>query len=477
MNKQHGKRSFSLGLALALTLSLLAGCGGGGGGTQAPASSGVPTSDAQPIGVSEYTGQDIYQINGGKDVSIRFSMPGGTALVSWWLYEEAVEAFQKDYPNVKVTVDGSGDTTQWRQNAAVEFAGSDAPNLSWCVPSYANSFIGDGLIIDWRDVYSQERYAYFTEFLPEYVRENVADAEGRLPFLPHEGQIGSVYYNKTLFAEHGWQVPETFDELLALCDEINAAGIAPFATGGADFRYAWLNTQLMVNVCGVEKTKALATSAFDQWGSAEYGFPTAMEKLQQLIDHKFFYQGINGLSTAVDEPRLLIEGKTAMAYEGIWRIAAYITNSDKEWVEENLGAFPFPAITDCPDGDPDAVIGGTPAGYLIITDQTDAQKEACLELCKYLTSQKYMSQLIENGYSIPAGDVKYDESKVPAVTNECYQRYLAAKTTIGPMDGLTSKPEIDATLKKEIYPMVIDGKMTVDEAVARMDELGKASMD
>lgn len=52
---------------------------------------------------------------------------------------------------------------------------------------------------------------------------------------------GGLIYNADMFEDHGWKVPETYDELLTLCDTISKAGIKPFAwAGGANSRdYYW----------------------------------------------------------------------------------------------------------------------------------------------------------------------------------------------------------------------------------------------
>ena len=41
------------------------------------------------------------------------------------------------------------------------------------------------------------------------------------------GMQGMVY-NRTMFEEYGWEVPNTTDDLLVLCDEIVADGEVPF---------------------------------------------------------------------------------------------------------------------------------------------------------------------------------------------------------------------------------------------------------
>ncbi|RNL48132.1 extracellular solute-binding protein [Paraeggerthella hongkongensis] len=52
--------------------------------------------------------------------------------------------------------------------------------------------------------------------------------DGTLRQLPINSSVKGIFYNKTLFEEHGWQIPETLDEFYALCDAISAEGIRPF---------------------------------------------------------------------------------------------------------------------------------------------------------------------------------------------------------------------------------------------------------
>ncbi len=52
--------------------------------------------------------------------------------------------------------------------------------------------------------------------------------------LPYAANAAGVLYNREMFEQHGWQIPETWDELTALCDEIAAEGILPFYFGFKD---------------------------------------------------------------------------------------------------------------------------------------------------------------------------------------------------------------------------------------------------
>lgn len=52
--------------------------------------------------------------------------------------------------------------------------------------------------------------------------------------IPYVANAAGVLYNRDMFEEHGWEIPTTWDELLALCDEIQAEGILPFYFGFKD---------------------------------------------------------------------------------------------------------------------------------------------------------------------------------------------------------------------------------------------------
>ena len=95
-------------------------------------------------------------------------------------------------------------------------------------------------------------YSYFVD---AQILENVADYEGMkdinqgyleiaesLELIPTEGtyivpyvaNAAGILYNRDMFAEHGWQIPETWSEMLQLCDTIKEEGILPFYFGFKD---------------------------------------------------------------------------------------------------------------------------------------------------------------------------------------------------------------------------------------------------
>lgn len=63
---------------------------------------------------------------------------------------------------------------------------------------------------------------------------NIASSDGRLFYLPGPAQVRGIVYNKTLFAEKGWQVPTDFKGFIELCKAIEASGIRALQLGFAN---------------------------------------------------------------------------------------------------------------------------------------------------------------------------------------------------------------------------------------------------
>ena len=74
------------------------------------------------------------------------------------------------------------------------------------------------------------------------VKPAYAEMEKELEFIPQDGiyalpyvaNAAGVLYNKDMFEEHGWEVPETWSEFTALCEQIESEGIQPLYLGYKD---------------------------------------------------------------------------------------------------------------------------------------------------------------------------------------------------------------------------------------------------
>ena len=65
--------------------------------------------------------------------------------------------------------------------------------------------------------------------------------DGQLYFVPWTYYAWGIHFRPSLFEENGWEVPATMDQLIGLAEDIQAAGIIPFAFGN-DGRWPAMGT-------------------------------------------------------------------------------------------------------------------------------------------------------------------------------------------------------------------------------------------
>lgn len=190
----------------------------------------------------------------------------------------------------------------------------------------------------------------FDEALTELgVRDKVAEGAvstieklygGAFNFLPYQYNIEGIFYNKAIFEENGWAVPETWDELLTVAGEAQAAGLTPFAASGEQ---GWPLTRLVSGYIfrslGADAMQAVAD------GDAKLTDPEYVEAAQQIADlGAAGYFGDNVASLDYDAAsNEFLTGKAAMIYMGSWLLGNI--NSDANQIgAENVGFMPFPAV-------------------------------------------------------------------------------------------------------------------------------------
>ncbi len=102
---------------------------------------------------------------------------------------------------------------------------------------------------------------------------------GAFNFLPFQYNIEGIFYNKAIFEENGWAVPETWDDLLTVAAEAKAAGLTAFAASGEQ---GWPLTRLvsgyLFRTLGADALQKVAD------GDAKLTDPEYVEAAQAIAD-------------------------------------------------------------------------------------------------------------------------------------------------------------------------------------------------
>ncbi|AND17967.1 ABC transporter substrate-binding protein [Rathayibacter tritici] len=162
--------------------------------------------------------------------------------------------------------------------------------------------------------------------------------------LAFSNNADGILYNRTIFADNGIEVPTTWDELIAVCDALTAAGVTAIYgalldnwTGSPAFNA--LGGQLQPDGFFDAMRAEGATLGPDSPVSFSKDYASTMERLGQLFSYT--QEGSFGCSYD-DGNRAFAAGEAAMYPQGIWAINPVRTNNP----DIDLGVFPYPVLDD-----------------------------------------------------------------------------------------------------------------------------------
>ena len=146
-------------------------------------------------------------------------------------FDEVEEAFNAAHDDIHLTISSPNDASAVMRT---RFIREDYPDIIGIGGDINYSYYVDAEIL--ADV---SDYEGLSSINPTYV-----DILESLEIVPTEGTYGVPYvanaagvlYNRDMFEEHGWEIPETWTEFMDLCEEIQSEGILPFYFG---FRDTW----------------------------------------------------------------------------------------------------------------------------------------------------------------------------------------------------------------------------------------------
>ncbi|MBP2362955.1 xylobiose transport system substrate-binding protein [Streptomyces clavifer] len=229
-------------------------------------------------------------------------------------------------------------------------------------------------------------------FLPSIMTAGSLD--GKIYGVPMRGmQPVMLFYNKSLFAEHKLQVPKTWEDLQKAITTFKAAGIIPFALGGADKwpELMWME-YLLDRIGGPEVFRKIQNGDTDGWGDPAV-LKTA-QTVKELIDDGAFGKNFNSVDYGNGgAPTLLNKGKAAMHLMGSWEYSTQLGKAP-EFAEKDLGWTAFPTVAGGV-GDPANVVGN-PTNYWSVNARTK-HKDTAIAFLKTMASKTYAQAVVDNG--------------------------------------------------------------------------------
>lgn len=215
--------------------------------------------------------------------------------------------------------------------------------------------------------------------------------------VPYAANAAGILYNKDMFEEHGWEIPENWGELMALCEEIESEGILPFYFG---FKDIW-TCLAPWNAMAVDLSPA-DTAKMVNRGEATFSeeYREVSEKYLELLKYgpsDPFAYGYNDACTA------FARGESAMYTIGSYAAPQILSvNPDL-----NLDSFVMPA-SDETGGN--TLNSGIDLQFCVTADCKN--KEAAYEVLDFLYADENIQNYIDAQTSIPCKEGDFELSSI-----------------------------------------------------------------
>jgi raffinose/stachyose/melibiose transport system substrate-binding protein len=426
LKKIYSKIFIILGLSISLTLGIM-GCGNGAGVHQ---------------GFGEEQ-DDVIEL-------VLWSIATETDAFHQ-SYLNAIAAFEEANPGVRIRFE-TFDNESYKTKIRLAVATNELPDIffTWG-GGFSRPFVNSGKVLPLDEVFKE-----FSEELDINVLNNVI-FDGSIYGSVTTTPISVMFYNRSIFAEHGLEAPQTWEELVHVCQVLLDGGVTPMGISAKD---SWVLAMLFDGI-------ALKTVGPDQFyqvlaeGEGDFDseyFLKAARLFRDLVEMGVFVERANFISN--DEASAhFFDGDVAMFTTGSWMAGSIQTDADDP---EDFGVFPIPVInadyaviTDFMGGGSDTLM------VAATTNHPQLAKQATFQLTRSVSRYAYL-----DGAGIPAWSIDFDDSLVNPLTRQVAD--FAATATSFTLWADTLMEADDASVYLTLLQELYLGEIEPEEFVRAM---------
>lgn len=355
------------------------------------------------------------------------------------IFEQLMEDFNASHDDIYLNITSPADAVTIMKT---RFVREDYPDVIGIGgdADYA-SFVDSAILADVTDYEGMDK-----------VQDAYKDILKSVTYVPMDGIYGVPYvanaagmlYNKDMFEEHGWTIPETWDEMIDLFEQIKAEGeVLPIYLGYLD-TWTILSPWNSITINMVPSDLARQVNA----GTAKFAdfYREPAERMLQLLDYAEegpFAYSYNDACTA------FARGQAAMYPCGSFAVPQILSvNPDM-----NIGMFAMPSADDPDDR---IVVSGVDLQWCVA--ETCEHKDAVYEVLSFLNEQQNVQTYIDDQRALPCSEGDYeldplfddiktflDEGQVLDYLDHSYQSSMACDAQLQTM---LINGDIDAFLEK-----------------------------
>jgi raffinose/stachyose/melibiose transport system substrate-binding protein len=294
-------------------------------------------------------------------------------------FVDGIAAFEAEHPGVKIEhVTTENEAYKTKIKAAMS-SGEGLPDIFF---TWGMGFLGE--FVNAGRVYCVDKeYESYKDELPEAMTVNVR-YDNKMYGVPYTMSLVTLYANMDLLAQVGYDdIPATYEDMIACCDALKAAGIIPFGVSGKEL---WCLSEyvepLVIKSVGGQALRDMYNGEAS-WNND--GVIKAIEAFEGMVENEYFDPSAPALGN--DEVKNnFIAGKYAFYQNGSWN------NKDiGEQAQFNVKAGTFPVLD---SSIPLYSMIGGPNNTLAVTESSankDLAVEAAFFLARFMSDADYKS--------------------------------------------------------------------------------------
>ena len=139
------------------------------------------------------------------------------------MLDRMIATFEEANPDIVIEEFSQGGYDDIAKKLGDAIPAGTTPTMSFCYPDNVASYIEAGAVEDMSSYVSNEEYGMDTsDYVSAYWNEGKSYGQQGLYSVPYAKSTEVMFYNATVFAEKGYQVPTTWDEMWTLCNQMKA---------------------------------------------------------------------------------------------------------------------------------------------------------------------------------------------------------------------------------------------------------------
>lgn len=392
------KKMISILLCAALGITTLAGCGGASGGTTVASEPAAAVAEESKESAAPESTEAAESQESTAAAEAAVDGGGETLNVlchSSWRTDEANAVF--DYVaekcNVKFEFEEVPEGSSGNELIFAKMQSGEVPDILWWQGAKTSATkIGEDLFVELSGDWVNDYNASILESPNQTYN-------GKLICAPFgDVTVFGMCYNKKVFADNQIEIPQTWDEMMAACETLKAAGVTPmYVSGTTDNEW----TLQIIPIDARLKQESIVPGSMDSLNSHEKLW-TDMEYMQLTFDRmkemkdKGYIQDTFLSDSYADAQEALLTGTAAMYSQATWIYAELTKLAESQEELENIGFFPIPA-TEAKDS---IAYTETPTGFVV--PKEGKKVDLAVQIVGELVTKEAMTEYYKMHQGIPA---------------------------------------------------------------------------